>query len=123
KGKTTRLGPLWVEAGLDPAPTSLRPRFLHDDEPARSYGKVFRDKSIDSEMAMTRIMREFPRPQIEIESTDYGMRVVTLRRISGANTLVRATTLESPPAFIIPIPTEMTITQSHVPIDHNTHYW
>ena len=36
---------------------------------------MFRDTSIDSEMPMTKIMREFPRPRIEVEPTDYGFRV------------------------------------------------
>src|SRR4051812_29349504 len=74
--------------GIDPAHTSFLHRFFHDEEPAKGYGKLFRDKSIDSDMPMTKIMREFPRPQIEVEPTDYGMRVVTLRRISDANTHV-----------------------------------
>ncbi len=65
---------------LVPAP--LLPRRGHVGE---GYGKLFRDNSIDSDMPMTQIMREFPRPQIEVEPTDYGMRIVTLRRISDAN--------------------------------------
>src|SRR5262249_61438644 len=73
-------------------------------------------------MPMTRIMREFPRPQIEIESTDYGMRVGTFRRISGANTHVRVTNLVFPTAFIIPQSRRMTITQSHVPIHYTSHH-
>jgi hypothetical protein len=72
---------------------------------------------------MTRIMREHPRPQIEVEPTDYGMRVITLRRISDANTHVRVTNLMFPNAFIIPMSSEMTITQWHVPIDDTKHYW
>ena len=68
-------------------------------------------------------MREFPRPQIEVEPTDYGMRVVTLRRISDANTHVRVTNLVFPHAFTIPMSSEMTITQWHVPIDDTRHYW
>ena len=72
---------------------------------------------------MTQIMREFPRPQIEVEPTDYGMRVVTLRRISDANTHVRVTNLVFPHAFVIPMSSEMTITQWHVPIDDTRHYW
>ena len=112
-----------LEVGIDPAHTSFLHRFFHDEEPAKGYGKLFRDKSIDSDMPMTRIMREFPRPQIEVEPTDYGMRVVTLRRISDANTHVRVTNLVFPHAFIIPMSSEMTITQWHVPIDDNRHYW
>src|SRR5882724_500277 len=76
-----------LEVGIDPAHTSFLHRFFHDEEPEKGYGKLFRDKSIDSDMPMTRIMREHPRPQIEVE------------------------------------PTEMTITQWHVPIDDNKHYW
>ena len=45
---------------------------------------MFRDTSIDSEMPMTQIMREFPRPTIEVEPTDFGFRIVTLRQISDA---------------------------------------
>src|SRR5712672_2533621 len=59
-----------LEVGIDPVHTSFLHRFFHDEEPARGYGKLFRDKSIDSDMPMTRIMREFPRPQIEVEHTD-----------------------------------------------------
>ena len=112
-----------LEVGIDPAHTSFLHRFFHDEEPDKGYGKLFRDRSIDSDLPMTRIMREFPRPQIEIESTDYGMRVITLRRISGANTHVRVTNLVFPHAFVIPMSSEMTITQWHVPIDDNRHYW
>jgi hypothetical protein len=112
-----------LEVGIDPAHTSFLHRFFHDEEPEKGYGKLFRDKSIDSDMPMTRIMREFPRPQIDVEPTDYGMRVVTLRRISDAKTHVRVTNLMFPHAFIIPMSSEMTITQWHVPIDDHRHYW
>src|SRR2546422_1043413 len=72
---------------------------------------------------MPQIMREFPRPQIEVEPTEYGMRVITLRRISDANSHVRVTNLVFPHAFVIPMSSEMTITQWHVPIDDTRHYW
>jgi phenylpropionate dioxygenase-like ring-hydroxylating dioxygenase large terminal subunit len=112
-----------LEVGVDPAHTSFLHRFFHDEEPDKGYGKLFRDKSIDSDLPMTRIMREHPRPQIEVEPTDYGMRVITLRRISDANTHVRVTNLVFPHTFIIPMSSEMTISQWHVPIDDNRHYW
>ena len=112
-----------LEVGIDPAHTSFLHRFFHDEEPEQGYGKLFRDRSIDSELPMTRIMREFPRPQIEVESTEFGMRVITLRRISDANTHVRITNLLFPNAFTIPMSSEMTITQWHVPIDDERHYW
>jgi hypothetical protein len=112
-----------LEVGIDPAHTSFLHRFFHDEEPDKGYGKLFRDKSIDSDLPMTRIMREHPRPQIEVEPTDYGMRIATLRQISDQNTHVRVTNLVFPHAFVIPMSSEMTITQWHVPIDDTRHYW
>src|SRR5262249_36382666 len=47
--------------------------------------------------------------------------VITLRRMSGANTHARVTNLAFPHAFVIPMSSEMTITQWHVPIDDNRH--
>ena len=72
---------------------------------------------------MTKIMREFPRPRIEVEPTDFGLRILTLREISAKNMHVRVTNLMFPNAFIIPMSREMTITQWHVPIDDTKHYW
>ena len=112
-----------LEVGIDPAHTSFLHRFFHDEDSASGYGKLFRDRSLDSDMPMTRIMREFPRPHIEVEPTDYGLRVVTLRRISDAHTHVRVTNLVFPHAFVIPMSSEMTITQWHVPVDDSRHYW
>jgi phthalate 4,5-dioxygenase len=112
-----------LEVGIDPAHTSFLHRFFQDEDSASGYGKLFRDHSIDSDMPMTRIMREFPRPRIEVEPTDYGLRVVTLRRISETDTHVRVTNLVFPHAFVIPMSSEMTITQWHVPIDDTRHYW
>ena len=112
-----------LEVGIDPAHTSFLHRFFYDEEPERGYGKLFRDRSIDSDMPMTRVMREFPRPHIEVEQTEYGMRVITLRRINEVKTHVRVTNLMFPNAFVIPMSSEMTITQWHVPIDDVRHYW
>jgi hypothetical protein len=112
-----------LEVGIDPAHTSFLHRFFHDEDPSEGYGKVFRDTSLDSEMPMTRIMREFPRPRIEVEPTDFGFRLFTLRQISDRSTHVRVTNLMFPNAFVIPMSREITITQWHVPIDDTKHYW
>jgi len=112
-----------LEVGIDPVHTSFLHRFFHDEDPKQGYGKLFRDTSIDSEMPMTKIMRDFTRPRIEVEETGYGMRVFTLREISAENMHVRVTNLMFPNAFIIPMSREMTITQWHVPIDDTRHYW
>jgi len=112
-----------LEVGIDPAHTSFLHRFFHDEDPKEGYGKLFRDTSIDSEMPMTKIMREFPRPTIEVEPTDYGFRIVTLRQISDRSSHVRVTNLMFPNAFILPMSREITITQWHVPVDDTKHYW
>jgi phthalate 4,5-dioxygenase len=112
-----------LEVGVDPAHTSFLHRFFHDEDPAQGYGKLFRDKSVDSDMPMTRIMREFPRPRIEVERTDYGMRIMTLRQIGDASMHVRVTNLVFPNAFVIPMSSEITISQWHVPVDDGRNYW
>jgi phenylpropionate dioxygenase-like ring-hydroxylating dioxygenase large terminal subunit len=112
-----------VEVGIDPAHTSFLHRFFHDEDPAQGYGRMFRDVSQDSEMPMTRIMREYDKPCIEVEPTEYGLRLVTLRQISERSTHVRVTNLLFPNAFMIPMSREMTITQWHVPVDDTRHYW
>jgi phenylpropionate dioxygenase-like ring-hydroxylating dioxygenase large terminal subunit len=112
-----------LEVGIDPAHTSFLHRFFHDQDPRDQYGRLFRDTSSDSDMPMTKVMREFPRPRIEVEPTDYGFRIVTLREISDKNTHIRVTNLMFPNAFHIPMSREMTITQWHVPVDDTKHYW
>src|SRR5262249_43577326 len=106
-----------LEVGIDPAHTSFLHRFFQDEDPNQGYGKLFRDTSIDSPMPMTKIMREFPRPRIEVEATDFGFRILTLRQIDAQNTHIRVTNLIFPNAFAIPMSREMTITQWHVPTD------
>src|SRR5439155_23493930 len=78
---------------------------------------------IGADMPMTRIMREFPCPRIEVEPTEFGLRIATLREMSADYTHVRLTNLLFPNAFHIPMSKEMTITQWHVPIDDTRHYW
>jgi hypothetical protein len=112
-----------LEVGIDPAHTSFLHRFFHDEDPKEGYGKLFRDTSIDSEMPMTKIMREFPRPTIEVEPTAFGFRIVTLRQISERSSHVRVTNLMFPNAFILPMSREIVITQWHVPVDDTKHYW
>ncbi|MBI4275653.1 MAG: aromatic ring-hydroxylating dioxygenase subunit alpha [Rhizobiales bacterium] len=112
-----------LEVGIDPAHASFLHRFFHDEDPSEGYGQQFRSTSANSDMPMTKVLREYPRPQIEVESTDYGLRIVSLRKISDANTHVRVTNLLFPNAFVIPMSSEMTITQWHVPIDDTRNYW
>jgi phenylpropionate dioxygenase-like ring-hydroxylating dioxygenase large terminal subunit len=112
-----------TEVGIDPAHTSYLHRFSADEDVATGYGKPFRAASADSDMPITKVMREFARPEIRVERTAYGLRLTTLRRISDADTHVRVTNLLFPQAFIIPMSDEMTISQWHVPVDDHGTYW
>ncbi|MBI2751987.1 MAG: aromatic ring-hydroxylating dioxygenase subunit alpha [Betaproteobacteria bacterium] len=112
-----------LEVGIDPAHASYLHRFFEDEDPAAAYGRQFRSTSVDSQMPMTKVLREFSRPEIRIERTDYGMRLTTLRRIDAARTHVRVTNILFPQAFVIPMSAEMTISQWHVPVDDTGCYW
>ena len=114
-----------LEVGIDPAHASYLHRFYEDEDPSgEAYGKQFRATSVrfrhPDDAADARVR---PRPQIDVEGTDYGLRLFTLRQISDKHTHVRVTNLVFPYAFVIPMSPEMTITQWHVPIDDTSCYW
>jgi phenylpropionate dioxygenase-like ring-hydroxylating dioxygenase large terminal subunit len=112
-----------LEVGIDPAHASFLHRFFEDEDPAAGYGRQFRGASADTDLPMTKIMRDYDRPTIEVEPTDYGLRIVALRKISDEHSHVRVTNQIFPHGFVIPMSTEMTITQWHVPVDDENCYW
>jgi nitrite reductase/ring-hydroxylating ferredoxin subunit len=112
-----------LEVGLDPAHASFLHRFFDDADVSESYGKQFRAVSADSDIPMTQVLRDFPRPQIEVASTEFGLQITALRPINETVTHVRVTNMLFPQAFVIPLSQEMTITQWHVPIDDHSCYW
>ncbi len=112
-----------LEVGMDPAHASYLHRFFEDEDTSESYGKQFRGASADSDMPITKVLREYDRPDISIEPTDYGMRLMALRKLPGEQTHVRITNVVFPQAFVIPMSSEMTISQWHVPVDDHNCYW
>ena len=112
-----------LEVGLDPAHASFLHRFFEDADASANYGRQFRATSADSDLPMTRVLREFERPTISVNSSDTGLQIFALRDIGGGNSHVRVTNLVFPQAFVIPLSAEMTITQWHVPIDDQRCYW
>ncbi|MCP5259993.1 MAG: aromatic ring-hydroxylating dioxygenase subunit alpha [Rhodoferax sp.] len=112
-----------LEVGMDPAHASYLHRFFKDADTSASYGKQFRGASADSEMPITQVLREFERPDIAVEPTDYGLRLTALRELSESKTHVRVTNVVFPQAFVIPMSAEMTISQWHVPVDDTHCYW
>lgn len=112
-----------LEVGMDPAHASFLHRFYEDEDTAESYGKQFRGASADSDLAITKVLREYDRPDIQVQPAPFGMRLTTLRTLSEAQTHVRVTNVVFPQAFVIPMSTEMTISQWHVPVDDHRCYW
>ncbi|RYX90562.1 MAG: aromatic ring-hydroxylating dioxygenase subunit alpha [Comamonadaceae bacterium] len=124
----------WLQAfevGIDPAHPSFLHRFLQD-EPLEGIGenaagKQFRSASAGAvggeQWPMTRIMREFARPDISFETRPWGLQLTTLRPMTDALTHVRVTQAIFPATFVIPLSETMTITQVHVPVDDTHTYW
>ncbi|MEM9638461.1 MAG: RHO alpha subunit C-terminal catalytic domain-containing protein, partial [Pseudomonadota bacterium] len=112
-----------MEVGIDPAHASFLHRFLQDEDPADSYGKQFRDKAANTDMPMTKLLRDYPRPEISVEETAYGLRLIALRHLEDGRTHVRVTNQIFPQAISIPMSREMIITQWHVPVDDHSCYW
>jgi phenylpropionate dioxygenase-like ring-hydroxylating dioxygenase large terminal subunit len=112
-----------MEVGIDPAHASFLHRFFEDEDPTAAYGKQFRAASADSDLPMTKILREYDRPLINVERTEYGLRIIALRQIDEERTHVRVTNQLFPHGFVIPMSGDMTITQWHVPVDDEHCYW
>jgi len=112
-----------LEVGIDPAHASYLHRFFEDEDTSESYGKQFRGASANSDMPITRVLREFGRPEIRVEPVNHGMRLTALRKLDETHTHVRVTNLVFPQAFVIPMSAEMTISQWHVPVDDTSCYW
>lgn len=112
-----------MEVGIDPAHASFLHRFLQDEDPEDSYGKQFRDKAANTEIPMTKLLRDYPRPDVTADETAYGLKITALRHMEDGRTHVRITNQIFPEAICIPMSREMTITQWHVPVDDGTCYW
>ena len=112
-----------LEIGIDPAHASFLHRFLEDEDPDKGYGQQFRDRADYTDMPMTQLLREYPRPDITVEETEFGLRLTALRHLPEDLTHVRVTNQIFPNAICIPMSREMTITQWHVPIDDTHCYW
>ncbi|MFN3734334.1 Rieske 2Fe-2S domain-containing protein [Comamonas testosteroni] len=112
-----------LEVGIDPAHASYLHRFFEDEDTSESYGKQFRGASADSEMPITKVLREFDNPTIDVKPAPFGLRLTALRELSEDQTHVRVTNVVFPQAFVIPMSAEMTISQWHVPVDDENCYW
>jgi phthalate 4,5-dioxygenase len=117
-----------LEVGIDPAHASYLHRFEEDEDTGDSYGRQFRGASLGTNLPMTKILREYGRPDILNARTEYGQRIVALRTLDaggldGSSTHVRITHQVFPHGITIPMSATMAITQWHVPIDDVSCYW
>jgi phenylpropionate dioxygenase-like ring-hydroxylating dioxygenase large terminal subunit len=117
-----------VEVGIDPAHPSFLHRFTGDESLEGAYGRQFRGASVGDvegeRWPMSRIMREFFRPDISFEALADGLlKITTLRPMNERLTHVRITNSVFPATFVIPLSESITITQVHVPVDDTHTYW
>src|ERR1700733_12322654 len=61
-----------LEVGIDPSHASFLHRFFEDEDTSAAYGRQFRGTSAGTELPMTKILREYDRPIINVEQTEYG---------------------------------------------------
>jgi phenylpropionate dioxygenase-like ring-hydroxylating dioxygenase large terminal subunit len=112
-----------LEGGIDPCHVSFLHRFFEDGDPSEGYGKQFRDQMAEGAGPLTKIMREYDCPTIDVEETDYGLRIYALRAMAAGRTHVRVTNLVFPNLIVIPLSDDMIISQWHVPIDDEHSWW
>jgi len=110
-----------LEVGIDPAHASFLHRFF-DDEADEDYGLQFRGHVDGDGDPLTKLLREKDCPELNIEQTDYGMRLFALRDLDDERRHIRVTNCLFPNAIVIPMNDDMIFCQWHVPID-DTHSW
>lgn len=108
-----------MEVGVDPAHASYLHRFFDDDQD--EYGLQFRGQT--KSVAVTKVLREYDAPEINVEPTDYGLRISTLRDMGDGRMHIRVTNAFYPHVAVIPMSEDMTLTQWHVPVDDENCYW
>jgi phenylpropionate dioxygenase-like ring-hydroxylating dioxygenase large terminal subunit len=111
-----------LEGGIDPSHVSFLHRFLKQD-PREVYGQQFAEKVAGTDRSLSAIVGENFRPDIEVEPTEYGLRVFAIRQLDEQTKHVRITNLLFPNAFVVPFGNTKVFTQWHVPIDDENHYW
>lgn len=111
-----------VEGGIDPSHVSFLHRFLQED-PREAYGQQFREEVAGTGKTLSQLVSENYRPDIEVEPTEYGLRVFAVRELAEDLRHVRVTNLLFPNAFTVPFGNTKVFTQWHVPVDDSSHYW
>lgn len=111
-----------LEGGIDPSHVSFLHRFVGED-PREVYGQQFSEEVEGTGKKLSKLVGESYRPDIEVEQTEYGLRVFALRDLTEEIKHVRITNLVFPNAFVVPFGNNKVFIQWHVPIDDENHYW
>jgi phthalate 4,5-dioxygenase oxygenase subunit len=111
-----------LEGGIDPSHVSFLHRFI-DEDPREVYGQQFSEVVEGTGQKLSKLVGDAFRPDIEVEDTEYGLRVYALRRLTDEIKHVRITNLVFPNAFVVPFGNSKVFIQWHVPIDDHHHYW
>lgn len=111
-----------LEGGIDPSHTSFLHVFFKDPE-APAYGLQFGDVSGQSDIPLTKIMRDYCQPLLDVYKTQYGLRLETRRELNDGRVHVRVTNYVFPNAIAVPMSRDMALMQWHVPCDDTSHYW
>ncbi len=117
----------WLQANegeIDPSHLSFLHRVFEDKVDEEAYGVQLLDAAEGTDIPITRILREQTAPDIEIEQTDFGVRLYTMRDLPGARRHLRVTNYLFPNAAVVAVGTDWGVVQVHVPIDdeHNWRY-
>ena len=121
--------PAALTAEFDPA---LDPCMALQDEAlvgvgGNAAGKQFRSATAGAadgqEWPVTRIMQEFAQPDISFAASAWGMQLKALRRMTEQQMRVPATQSVFPATFVIPLSSNVTITQMHRPVNDTHTYW
>jgi phthalate 4,5-dioxygenase oxygenase subunit len=90
-----------VEGGIDPSHVSYLHRFINED-PREQYGQQFAEKVEGTDVSLSELVGANPRPDIDVETTEYGLRVFAIRELGEQIRHVRITNLMFPNAFVVP---------------------
>ena len=86
-----------VEGGIDPSHVSFLHRFLQED-PRDTYGQQFAEVVEGSGKTLSQLVSENYRPDIEVEPTEYGLRVFAVRALGEELRHVRICLLYTSPS-------------------------
>ncbi|GIF22926.1 phenylpropionate dioxygenase-like ring-hydroxylating dioxygenase large terminal subunit [Actinoplanes tereljensis] len=111
-----------LEGGIDPSHVSFLHRFI-DEDPREVYGQQFSEIVEGTGQKLSKLVGDAFRPDIEVEDTEYGLRVYALRQLTEEIRHVRITNLVFPNAFVVPFGNDKVFIQWHVPVDDENHYW